>query len=672
MKHFLLSVLGIAAATLATSQTIVSTTPSNKNVVLEEYTGFKCVWCPDGHKVANEIRTNNPNRVVLINVHVGGFANPVGNEPDYRTPWGTGLLNQTGLTGYPAGTINRYLFGGASSTALGRNTWTANSSTILGQASPVNIAVEATYNEVTNNVEILVEAFYTDSQSINFNMLNVAILQNNIAGPQTGGEDLYPEQILPNGLYRHMHMLRDLVTGQWGDTISNIGIGTFVTRTYTWPVPNDINGIPVIPTNLEVAAFIAENEQNILTGASVDVQINPNITFDLSVENQTADVEFCDNSLVPSIEVTNESSTPINSFSISYTTSSGANGTETYSGTLNQGQSTTINFPAVNLSAGQTIIVFGTPQNVNGGGLFDINTINDIASLVNVVTVSQSVNDAPYLEGFESAAEYGFPAGVYGIDNGMARFGTIDKSTFNVAQEMGGFGESSKSMYWYFWNTAAGADGSIVIDRINPKTLIDPSLNFDYAYTSYQGSNDRLTIEISTDCGATFSTVWNKAGADLRTAPEVNNGSAGGFFKPTASQWKAESIDLTSYKNEDELIVRFTGISDFGDNLYVDNINLGGTVVGLEPKATLESLSVYPNPSNGANTTLSLQLDKNATVGVSIADMNGRVVVEQTNNTFNAGNNVIELNTQNLANGVYTVIVRVNETPSTQRLVIQK
>lgn len=672
MKHIFLSVLGLAAVTFANSQTIVSTTPSNKNVVLEEYTGFKCVWCPDGHKVANEIKTNNPNRVVLINVHVGGFANPVGNEPDYRTPWGTGLLNQTGLTGYPAGTINRYLFGSATSTALGRNTWTANASTILGQASPVNIAVEASYNETTNNVEILVEAYFTDSQSVNFNMLNVAILQNNIAGPQTGGEDLYPEQILPNGLYRHMHMLRDLVTGQWGDTLANIGTGNFVSRTYTWSVPNDINGIPVIPTNLEVAAFIAENEQNILTGASTNVQMNPNVVFDLAVENQTADVEFCDNSVVPSIEITNESTTPITSFSISYTSSTGASGTENYSGTLNQGQSTTINFPAVSLAAGQTVIVFGTPQNVNGGGLYDINTINDIASAVNVVTVSQSVNDAPYLEGFESATEYGFPAGVYGIDNGMARFGTIDKSTFNVAQEMGGFGESSKSMYWFFWNTGAGADGSIVIDRINPKTLIDPSLNFDYAYTSYQGSNDRLKIEISSDCGTTFTSVWDKAGADLRTAPEVNNGSAGGFFKPTAAQWKAESIDLSTYKNEDELIVRFTGISDFGDNLYVDNINLGGTVVSLESKAKLESIGIYPNPSNGANTTLSLQLDKNAHVGVSIADMNGRIVAEQMNNTFNAGNNVLELNTQNLANGVYTVIIRVNDTPTTQRLVIQK
>jgi hypothetical protein len=359
MKHIFLSVLGLAAVTFANSQTIVSTSPSNKNVVLEEYTGFKCVWCPDGHKVANEIKTNNPNRVVLINVHVGGFANPVGNEPDYRTPWGTGLLNQTGLTGYPAGTINRYLFGSATSTALGRNTWTANSSTILGQASPVNIAVEASYNETTNNVEILVEAYFTDSQSVNFNMLNVAILQNNIAGPQTGGEDLYPEQILPNGLYRHMHMLRDLVTGQWGDTLANIGTGNFVSRTYTWSVPNDINGIPVIPTNLEVAAFIAENEQNILTGASTNVQMNPNVVFDLAVENQTADVEFCDNSVVPSIEITNESTTPITSFSISYTSSTGASGTENYSGTLNQGQSTTINFPAVSLAAGQTVIVFG-------------------------------------------------------------------------------------------------------------------------------------------------------------------------------------------------------------------------------------------------------------------------------------------------------------------------
>ena len=53
------------------SQTFVSTTPENKNVVLEEFTGIACTYCPDGHRIANDIYNNNPADVVLINIHTG-------------------------------------------------------------------------------------------------------------------------------------------------------------------------------------------------------------------------------------------------------------------------------------------------------------------------------------------------------------------------------------------------------------------------------------------------------------------------------------------------------------------------------------------------------------------------------------------------------------------------
>ena len=47
-------------------QTFVSTTPSNKNVILEEYTGTNCVFCPDGHKIAQQLVTANPDRFLLL------------------------------------------------------------------------------------------------------------------------------------------------------------------------------------------------------------------------------------------------------------------------------------------------------------------------------------------------------------------------------------------------------------------------------------------------------------------------------------------------------------------------------------------------------------------------------------------------------------------------------
>ena len=54
--------------------TPVSQSPQNKNVVLEELTGINCQYCPDGHKLAQQLSDANPGRVVLVNIHAGGFA----------------------------------------------------------------------------------------------------------------------------------------------------------------------------------------------------------------------------------------------------------------------------------------------------------------------------------------------------------------------------------------------------------------------------------------------------------------------------------------------------------------------------------------------------------------------------------------------------------------------
>ena len=89
------------------AQTIVSTDPENKKVVLEEFTGIHCVFCPQGHAIAQALKNGNPDNVFLINIHSGSFANPNNGEPDFRTPFGQAIDNQSGLAGYPAGTVNR-------------------------------------------------------------------------------------------------------------------------------------------------------------------------------------------------------------------------------------------------------------------------------------------------------------------------------------------------------------------------------------------------------------------------------------------------------------------------------------------------------------------------------------------------------------------------------------
>src|SRR5690606_33060545 len=153
-KKLPLSLFFTMFALASFGQTIVSTSPENKNVVLEEFTGIHCQFCPQGHAIAKAIQDGNPDDVSLINIHVGGYATPGSGEPDFRTPYGPAILGQTGLTGYPGGTVNRHVFPGRGmtpgGTAMGRSSWTVSSAETMAAPSNVNVAVEAEIDVQTN------------------------------------------------------------------------------------------------------------------------------------------------------------------------------------------------------------------------------------------------------------------------------------------------------------------------------------------------------------------------------------------------------------------------------------------------------------------------------------------------------------------------------------------
>lgn len=272
MKKTLLVFVAVVLTTMFTSaqvsDTIVSLTPSNRNVVLEEYMGINAQFAPDGHKRADQIKASNPDRVCLINVHVGDYA-----ANTYTTQFGDALANQTNLDGYPAGTVNRHIFSG-SNTAMYRGDWSSAANAILGMSSPVNIAAEGTLNWATRTLNVRVQLYYTASQSVSSNALNVAIIQDNVLGSQEGATLWYPEMMVGNQ-YRHMHMLRHLITGQWGETIDNIAASTLVEKTYEYVIPEQMgspNPINAPLGDLVFLAFVCEGHQEVLTGIEIPIQ----------------------------------------------------------------------------------------------------------------------------------------------------------------------------------------------------------------------------------------------------------------------------------------------------------------------------------------------------------------------------------------------------------------
>ena len=268
MKNFIAGI-GLFCALTASGtaqERFVDETPQNRKVVLEEFTGVNCRNCPDGHRRANALRDAHPGEVFLINIHQGSFAYPA--EIDLRTNYGDALASQAGINSYPNATINRHSFNGSIAVA-DRTAWTSLSEGLLSTEAYANIAAKATVDWQTREMQVTVQVYYTGNSPASTNYLNVALLQDYIYGPQAG-MNANMEQVDGNQ-YVHMHALRDLITGQWGEEITTTIQGSFVEKTYTYTIPEAVREVPVEMGNISVVAFLAEGRTEIITACEANL-----------------------------------------------------------------------------------------------------------------------------------------------------------------------------------------------------------------------------------------------------------------------------------------------------------------------------------------------------------------------------------------------------------------
>lgn len=305
MKKALFFFATVLAGGALMAQNIVSTEPQNRNIIIEEYTGVNCGWCPDGHATCNTLAATYPGHFFAINIHQGGFS-----ANTYTTQWGNALAQQYSISSYPNATVNR----GTSATS-DRSQWVSQAATVQAQTSPVNVAAEGTINPDTRELTLHIQAYYTGNGGTT-NLLNVALLQNNVLGSQAG-TSMNPDYVLSDGRYRHMHMLRDLITGQWGveipatqGTLFDTTIVYTIQQSYGTPNPVAVGAL----SDLEVVVFVAENHKNIYTGTKANIAFTqPEISF-VTVEH-TSD---CATEYLPVVTVNNNTPNVINGFYFLY------------------------------------------------------------------------------------------------------------------------------------------------------------------------------------------------------------------------------------------------------------------------------------------------------------------------------------------------------------------
>lgn len=366
------------------------TTVQKKKVLLELYSGVNCQYCPTGDRIAEQLTESNPGNVIILDIQTGIYAEPNAGQPDYRTPFGDGLENLIDLTGYPAGTINRHVFPGwgqqPNGLAMAPTYWNNAVAQILAQDAAANLGVEAELDVQTKLLTVNVEVYYTGNPPTTSNRLNVAILQDNIIGPQIIGSTVTPDPdlVLPNGLYIHNNMLRHLMTGQFGTVISPAVAGSRIPKTYAYQIPaNDsIYKVPAVLGDLEVVVFVTENTKEVI---NVE-RVKPTLTNFLhaldakTVEAGIASTPVCGEYInTPTIKFMNNGSQTLTSLLIDYTINGSIHKSYQWAGSLPPLSEQQITLDPIRYYPLETVNTLTVTIRLPNGGT-DQNTSNDTAA----------------------------------------------------------------------------------------------------------------------------------------------------------------------------------------------------------------------------------------------------------------------------------------------------
>ena len=138
----------------------VSQKPTTKTVLIEEFTGNRCINCPDGHKVANQVKSALGDKCCIINYHINSSA----YADNYVTVDGNSFntifnVDTNDYYHVPAAMINRTKFTDESVRELTvyKNEYQNCANQIASQNACVNVAARAVINRNTRMLSVRVQ-----------------------------------------------------------------------------------------------------------------------------------------------------------------------------------------------------------------------------------------------------------------------------------------------------------------------------------------------------------------------------------------------------------------------------------------------------------------------------------------------------------------------------------
>jgi hypothetical protein len=607
--------------------------------LFEEFTGENCAPCAATNPGLNTIlaASTNTSKVVAIKWQVPIPSAPTptwslyktnqaeidwrytGGGYGYPSQWTSTTAPTSGINAAPTGLFDgqhQWVFGATSDHPF----YVSNSviSTAQSYTSAFSISLttawDNTYSSYNCTVNIQASATFTATGSLLFRLVMIEKEIHFPTPPGTNGEKDFEDVAI-----------KSFPSLQAGTPMAGVwAVNQIQTFTLNCPLPSYVRD----KSQVAFVGFIQDDgNRKVAQAVRALPKLLPNDAQAVSVSVPMT----CTNTATPMVTVKNLGNNAITGFNITPYVNSVPGSPFAWSGNLAVGASTTFALNSINVAQGANTFSY----NITSVTGTDYNTLNNTA-LVKFLGVL-NYQGTPVAEGFLAST---FPPTNWSTNN------NYNGATWIRVTNAGGFGTSSESTKLDFYNTIpAGAVNELYLPAVSFSGA--PTMSFDVAYAQYAAAdNDQLDVEVSTDCGLTWTNEYSKAGTVLTTVSAPVTPA----FVPTSSQWRKEVVNLAAYAGMN-IIIRFVGTSDYGNNLYIDNINLSAC---LAQNITLSSSS----PTSCAGQPVTLTAGGATTYSWSSSSQTGNQITVSPASTTNY---VVTSNDPNSCKNSASIVQTVNQ-----------
>ncbi len=243
-------------------------------------------------------------------------------------------------------------------------------------------------------------------------------------------------------------------------------------------------------------------------------------------------------------------------------------------------------------------------------------------------------------------------------------------TTWTLTETKGKFGPTRAAFMNFYHYTVMGARDQLISPLLSFQGFDNVFMTFDYAYAQRYNQKDSLIVKISTDCGETWTRVYAN-GPDGNGIFETAPPTTAPFEPQGAEDWcgggygaQCPVIDLSNWANQADIKIAFETFNQYGNNLYIDNIEISNALGILKEKKDAKLFGLFPNPAQKEVTVILYEKEKNASL--KIGNTEGKTVLNQP---VHQGKNKVQLT--NVPAGIYFVTVSSDRSVQTKKLIIK-